>query len=117
MLPDYWQKFINDNQLIGKELELSEEDDLSGLGAELKIMNEEQSKDEATNFYPGMIVINHGYIPVAMCMSGSGDYYYINKNEGKGGALYRIYHDSVNDSGLNEDAVDKIIDNYEKLLS
>ena len=77
MIPEYWLEFIEKHQLIGKEIEIDEDDDVSELGADLKIMTKEQSIDEATNFYPGITVMAKGYIPVAMCLTGSGDYYYI----------------------------------------
>ncbi|MFC1684772.1 hypothetical protein ACFL0R_04790 [Pseudomonadota bacterium] len=116
MIPEYWSEFVEKHHLIGRDIEIDEDSDLSELGADLRIMTNEQSMDEATNCYPGITVIKKGYVPVAMCLSGSGDYYYINKNEGRAGAIYRIYHDSVSESSIDEGAIDKVLDNYERLL-
>ena len=80
-------------------------------------MTAEQSEDEAENFYPGMSAAKKHYVPVAMCLIGSGDYYYINSNDGKSGALYRIYHDSVKDEKIAENGIEKVLDNYENLLT
>ncbi len=117
LIPEYWLKFVESHNLIGRDFEIEEADDLSELGADIKIMANEQSISEATTCYPGITVVKEGYIPVGMCLTGSGDYYYINKNEGNNGSLYRIYHDSVNENSINKDAIDKVLENYEKLLS
>ena len=117
MIPEYWEEFIRANQISEKDFEIDEESDLSGLGADLRIMTAEQSEDEAKNFYPGIKKKKKHYLPVAMCMIGSGDYYYINSKDGKSGALYRIYHDSVKDEEIGENGIEKVLDNYEKLLA
>jgi len=116
MIPEYWKEFITKNNVIGSNFEISEDDDLSKFGADIEIMTLEQCVDEATECYPGIVAIKENYFPVASCLTGSGDYYYINTTEGSGGALYRIYHDEVENEKLTEDAVDKVLNNYEQLL-
>jgi hypothetical protein len=116
MIPEYWKIFIESNELIGKNFELSEGDDLSEIGADFQIMNEKQCISEATEAYPGIVAIKQGYFPVAMCLEGSGDYYYIKTNEGNSGALYRIYHDSVDGKLLRSDGIEKVLNNYASLL-
>jgi hypothetical protein len=49
MIPEYWQNFIAENEMIGRNFEISEDDDISGLGADLRIMNIEQFR--MTNLY------------------------------------------------------------------
>ena len=117
MIPEYWQVFVSTNDILGKAFELDEESDLSTMGAELSIMTEAQCVDEATECYPGIIAIKTGFIPVAMCEAGSGDYYYINKKDGNSGALYRIIHDAICDDELETDGIEKVLENYEQLLS
>ena len=34
MIPEYWQNFIAKNDIIGRDFEISEDDDLSELGAD-----------------------------------------------------------------------------------
>ncbi len=69
------------------------------------------------NFWPGLGVSKDGYVPVASCLIGSGDYYYINANDGRNGPLYRVYHDAVGSDGYKaEEAVAMVLDHYEHLL-
>ncbi len=117
MVPEYWKEFIEKYQLVGKALEIDEDRDLSGVGIEIQIMTDEQIFDEATNCYPGITVANEGYIPIGICLVGSGDSYYINNNDGKCGALYRIYHDAVSETEISDGAIHKVLENYEQLLS
>jgi hypothetical protein len=116
MVPEHWEKIIKSNDLIGKNFEISEDDDLSEIGADFQIMNEEQSMSESTEAYPGIVAIKLGYFPVAMCLAGSGDYYYIKSEEGDSGALYRIYHDSVVEDSLDPDGIDKVLNSYTSLI-
>ena len=117
MIPEYWQEFVRENRISEKDFEIDEDSDLSGLGGDLRIMTAEQSEDEAKNYYPGIVAAKKHYVPVAMCLTGSGDCYYINSREGEYGALYRIYHDSVIDEELRENGMEKVLENYEKLLA
>ncbi len=117
MTPEYWQDFVAINDIVGKAFELDEKSDLSTMGADMNIMTEAQCIDEATECYPGIIAVKTDFIPVAMCTIGSGDYYYINKRDGKSGALYRIYHDAICDDELETDGIEKVLENYEQLLS
>ena len=74
--------------------------------------------DEATNFWPGIAVAKDGYVPVGSCLSGSGDYYYIRATDGAAGALYRIYHDAVEENGYDpNEAIALVLRNYEELLA
>lgn len=118
MIPEYWSQFLTQHDLVGRSFQINGQVDLSGLGAELQFLNPQQSIDEATHFWPGIGVSRDGYVPVAMCLLGSGDYYYINSNDGPRGPLYRVYHDAVNESGYDpKDAITVVLNNYETLLS
>lgn len=115
MIPEFWCKFVVENDLLGKEIEVAEEADLSGLGADLKIMTWEQAKSESTECHPGIEAAKRGYFPVAMCLEGSGDYYYINAQR-ENGPLFRIYHDSVVGEELDESCVEIVLESYVQLL-
>jgi hypothetical protein len=118
MLPNYWRRFVEVNALRGASFSFEAQHDESGVGADLQILTDEQSYDEATNFWPGIGVAKDDYVPVASCLSGSGDYYYINTNDGPNGRLYRIYHDSVGENGYNPDeAIAVVLTQYEQLLA
>ena len=117
MFPDYWQEFTRTHRLIGVSVSIDEADDLSRVGADLQFLTEAQSHEELTEFWPGIGVAPDGYVPVAWCSVGSGDYYYINRNDGPSGALYRIYHDSVGPDGYDlETAVAKVLQSYALVL-
>jgi hypothetical protein len=113
----YWIKFLDSHKLRGIEIEINEEQDLSEFGISLKIFNEMEITEEMNNYYPGIIVKNDKYIPVASCNYGSGDPYFINLNDGQNGKLYRIYHDEFLDDEYDKDsAIDVVLENYELLL-
>jgi len=117
MLPTYWINFVELNTLSKQFFRLNDKEDESGVGAALCIFTEEQSHDEATNFWPGIAVVPDGYVPVASCESGSGDLYFIKVSDGQNGRLYRVYHDAVSESGYRvEDAIVVVLSNYEQLL-
>jgi hypothetical protein len=115
MIPNYWLNFIIENKMIGRDFEISEDEDLSEQGADLKIMNIEQCISEATECYPGIAALKENYVPVAMCLVGSGDYYYIRTTDGANGPLYRIYHDAVNNEQIENGGIEKVLDNYASL--
>lgn len=117
MFPFYWHQFVENHHLTGKSACLDEVVDLSTIGADMRFLIEARSIDEMTNFWPGIGVSKDGYVPVASCLIGSGDYYYINTNDGRNGPLYRVYHDAVGPDGYKtEDAVAKVLAHYEELL-
>lgn len=116
MIPEYWKDFIAENKIIGCDFEISEDDDLSELGADLRIMSIEQCISEATECYPGIAAAKENYVSVAMCLLGSGDYYYIRSTEGESGALYRIYHDAVKGEHIEQDGIEKVLNSYASLL-
>lgn len=68
MLPNYWIEFISSNALTRATAEVPPQHDQSGLGVELAFLTEEQSTDEARNFWPGLAVANDGYVPVGSCL-------------------------------------------------
>lgn len=114
MFPLYWSQFVEDNKLDHCEVCIPEESDLSGLGAEFRLYNSEGSQKEAEAFYPGIVVASDGYVPVAYCLDGSGDPYFINSHDGLGGPLYRIYHDAVKQGGYDhKEAIAIVLKNYE----
>jgi hypothetical protein len=117
MIPQYWLDFVEANQIARKSFRLTEHDDESGVGADLTVLTSGESEDEATRNWPGIGVAPDGYIPVASCDVGSGDWFYINSNDGINGPLYRIYHDSVSEHGFEpSDAIDVVLRNYAQLL-
>ena len=118
MQPDYWTRFIHEHGLAGAELEVPADADVSGLGIELQFFDEEGTRSEAEDLYPGIRVREDGFIPVAGDSLGSGDPYFINVRDGDGGPLYRICHDAVRETGYNRsEAVVVVLKDYRELLA
>jgi hypothetical protein len=111
--PSYWKSFVESEGLVAKHTTIPEEEDLSGLGADICWFDDESSRSEKEEFYPGIAVSKDGFIPVGGCDIGSGDPYFICEKDGVGGPLYRIYHDSVReDAYCREDAVVVVLSDY-----
>ena len=116
MFPDYWVDFLEKYNLCGKEVEVPENDDLTGLGIEILILDEAAAQQEVEELYPGIAVAKDGFIPVGGCAFGSGDPYFINERADQAGPLYRIYHDLVGEEGYDRDqAVVTVLQSYEDL--
>lgn len=116
MPPTYWTMFVALHALQGKSIRMSATCDKSGIGADIGILSVEQSVDEATNFWPGIVVARDGFVPVGSCLTGSGDYYYLNTHDGPGEPLYRISHDAVTRDGYEAgEAIAVVLSNYEEL--
>jgi hypothetical protein len=117
-MPQYWLNFVDANQIARKSFHLTEDDDQSGVGADLTILTSDESEKQATGYWPGIGVAPDGYVPVASCDVGSGDWFYINSKDGISGPLYRICHDSVSERGYEpSEAIDVVLRNYEQLLA
>lgn len=115
-MPPYWKRFIEVEGLIGKETEIPASADLSGVGACIEWLDEEGSRSESEDLYPGIAVAKLGYIPVGGCSIGTGDPYFIRETDGEGGPLYRIYHDQVReDCVATEQAIAVVLPDYRLL--
>jgi hypothetical protein len=74
--PDWLGSLMKSYPLIGVQFTLSEEEDLSGLGGDLKWLAPDAIVEEATELEPGK-TLGKGFLPVAECMFGSGDPYFL----------------------------------------
>ncbi|MEH6447822.1 MAG: hypothetical protein V7765_04090 [Oleispira sp.] len=80
--------------LAGVCFSLDEEDDESGLGADIKWFTINQMLEEALEVYPGKSVLTLGYLPIGACLTGSGDPYFIKvSGTNDDPPLVRIPHD------------------------
>jgi hypothetical protein len=117
MWPQEYRQFIEANTLAGKPVDISDRDDLSGVGASIQLFNEADAASEANDVYPGLVVKADGYVPIACCAEGSGDPYFIRIQDQHPGPVYRIYHDSVHDENYDRgQAIVRVLDSYEDLL-
>lgn len=94
-VPTEWKEWLILYPIAGADLSLAEEHDLSGLGAEMILMDDKDMISEAFDAYPGIVSISAGYIPFADCAMGSGDPYFFRLADG---AIVRIPHDTAVDT-------------------
>ena len=116
VIPNYWYDFLEKNKIVGEIRVINKEHDLSGVGIKMKFLSLRGALTITLNRHPARFLANFGYVPIGLCMYGSGDNYYINKNDGKNGRLYRIYYDGVNNKLINDGAIDRVFNNYESIL-
>jgi hypothetical protein len=103
-----WIDVLKKYNIIGESFSLSEEYDLSDFGVELQIMTVDEQMDESLNLYPGIASLKKGYLPLGICLEGSGDPYFI-KDVNSTIFLYRIPHNSLTEKQeLLEDDVELV---------
>lgn len=92
-----WLLAVNREVAIaGGTFEISDDEDLSGLGGSLRWLTSHELAEEAVEFYPGIAALAAGFVPVAGCLDGSGDPYFIaGDSESADTPLLRIPLDSV----------------------
>ncbi len=112
-VPSSLASLLTSRPLVGLTLELDEDDDESGLGAELRWMTANEMIDEATNAYPGIAAVRHGFLPVGICLVGTGDPYFLRLRDG---AVVRIPHDAVSQDELDVDRVEQVAPSVEHLV-
>lgn len=98
MIPQWFIDILLDFPLTSCYFKLSEYIDISGMGVDMQWMNPTQTISESTEVYPGKSAVLVGYLPIGICMNGSGDYYFIqitNINF----PLVRIPHTAVDKNG------------------
>lgn len=117
IIPHYWHTFLHQNRLAGRELSIPAEAELSGVGIEIEILDEQGILTEQTEAYPGICVSGVEFVPIGICALGTGDPCFINSHDGDGGPLYRIYHDEVNDENYDPSrAVAIVLEDHRELL-
>ncbi|MGY5615428.1 hypothetical protein [Vibrio brasiliensis] len=98
LVPSWLLPLLKRFPLAGVCFSLDEEDDESELGADLKWFTVSQMLEEALAVYPGKVVLKLGYLPVASCLAGSGDPYFLKMlNDNDDPPLVRIPHDLASD--------------------
>lgn len=117
-MTSYWQAFVEQHHLVGREFSVPDDRDVSGVGIEIEILDDLGTQSEQTELYPGIAVAEAGYVPVGGCSIGTGDPYFINIHDGEGGPLYRIYHDEVVDQNYDpKAAIAVVLQDYRDLLN
>jgi hypothetical protein len=72
-------------------------------------MTPQEQIEEMKDFYPGIAAIKKKYFPIGKCMGGSGNPYFIKKEDDGKINIYRIPHEAVNEADeLDESQVEYI---------
>ena len=111
LLPSWFIAILQKYPLIGICFSLDEIDDESEIGVDFKWLSPDQMIEEALLLYPGKVVLELGYIPVASCLVGSGDPYFlkIKGSNREDPPLVRIPHEfALNDEGYPEDEIEVV---------
>jgi len=107
LVPDWYLDILCNHPLAGTSFSISEDKDLSEMGVEMKWLDPSQTLNEAKESYPGIIAINYGFLPVGMCLEGSGDPYFLKIDGSVDPEVVRIYHDS-DDETFFKDGIDLV---------
>lgn len=102
--------------VAGVVFRLAPDDDISGLGAEYRVMTAEEAVEEATKLYPGISAAPLGYVPIASCWEGSGDPYFVHCPTGR---IFRIPHDAARigrTPELDESLIEPVAESFARLL-
>ncbi len=87
--PDWYAELISNFPLCGLDLGWQDEDGISSM----IWSTPEQSRSESLEAYPGLAILERGYINVALCAHGSGNPYFIPTDIGDDPPIYQVYHD------------------------
>ena len=114
-VPPWFWDLLSKVPVAGSMFALKKDQDLSGFGVEMQWMDGRDMITESSEMYPGMIAVQHGYIPCGNCLKGSGDPYFLKWDANSGDpAVFRIPHESVR---ANDTFIEGEIDLVSKTLS
>ena len=115
VFPDALIDILGRYNIIDHQFSLTEEQDLSGFGVEMRWLTPKSQIEEAYDYYPGILAIKEKYLPIGSCLLGSGDPYFLKMEENEWD-IVRIPHDSVNEDELDYDSLE-IIGTMSSLLA
>jgi hypothetical protein len=119
LIQSWFLNLLKKFPLIGVCFSLSENDDMSELGVELKWLTPDQIVEEALFSYPGKSVLKYGYLPIGACLLGSGDPYFLKMTENsEESALVRIPHNFASENNnYPEDKIELVSISLSKFFS
>ncbi|MFC1587491.1 hypothetical protein ACFL54_04190 [Planctomycetota bacterium] len=106
LIPEWLLTILQSFNLTGTSFSLGEDLDLSEMGVEMKWADPVEILREKEELYPGLVAHIKGYLPVGICLEGSGDPYFLKLSGGDNPVLVRIPHDSCDGDDLDESAVE-----------
>lgn len=94
-VPEWLITLMSDFRLAGSEFVLSAQLDESTLGVSMRWLMPSEIVSEATEAYPGIAAIRFDYLPIGVCLLGSGDPYFIKLGPSDDPPLVRIPHEAI----------------------
>jgi hypothetical protein len=107
LLPDVLLDILSNYNIIHQAFSVSEEVDRSGLGVEMEWLTPSNQIEEAYKYYPGILILSEGYLPIGSCLLGSGDPYFLKLVDQKN-IVFRAPHDAVFEGGYDYDSIELI---------
>ncbi len=115
--PSWLIEFLTTIPIVGTEFSLDEEDDPSERGVDMRFLAIEQIVDEATACYPGIVAHPLGYLPIGSCLTGSGDYYYLDlRKKSTDPRLVRLPHDGVSGNTYRESEIELVAKRFSDFI-
>jgi hypothetical protein len=99
-IPPWYAELITTVPLCGLELGWQAHEPVDDYdGIEWMVWSDPRNmRSESIECYPGLAILEYGYVNVASDSGGGGDPYFIAASEGEDPPLYQVYHD-VSDQG------------------
>lgn len=113
--PDWLAELMTRFPLSNTIFSISDSDDESGLGVEMRWLSATAIVDEATNAYPGIVAARHLYLPIGECLAGTGDPYFI-RGGGDTSPVFRIPHAAVRGEDLDLSAIERVAPSIERFF-
>jgi hypothetical protein len=117
LVPDWLTNVLRRYRLAGTEFDLTEAQDLSGLGAEVRWLPVKHMIGEACDLEPGFTVVRAGFIPFGGCAIGTGDPFFFDMRGGSNDPpVVRVPHDYAGGETYPLDAIELVAPNLSEFL-
>jgi hypothetical protein len=109
LVPDWLVDALKRYNLAGTDFSLTEEQDLSGLGADVVWMTPKQMIKEACDFEPGFTIVRSGFLPFGACSVGTGDPFFFDLRDASDDPpVVRVPHDYAGGESYPLDAIELV---------
>ena len=96
LVPLWFAEVLKAYPLIDSTFVLDQDNDVSGIGVDMRWLSPAQIVDECCEAFPGIAAVKLDYLPVGSCLEGSGDPYFVRMSGSQDPPLVRIPHEAVN---------------------
>jgi hypothetical protein len=118
LVPEWLADMLKRYDLAGADFELTEEQDLSQLGASISWMPATEMIVEANECEPGMTVVRAGFLPFGTCTVGSGDPYFLDMRQGsRDPPVVRVPHDYAGGKAYPLDCIELVAPSLSRFLT